>query len=192
MLWLSPPPSTHLHFPPKTHQLPCYTHTAQSVHTNLFAVLCLIPSILPPSLPSSLHPRLPLSLSLPCGCFSVLSLPFMQNYSPFPTNLRGNASNFPIVLLLKHYHKSLFSLMEKKALLFFSGNLCDIWEKKTNITDSYRERGVRVRGKSWVSQLKATLISVCVCMPVIMCVWLCVCVLKYWICISNCVLLWSQ
>lgn len=51
--------STHCHFPSKTHQLPYYTHThvqieRKSVHTNLFAVLCLIPSI-PPPLPSIPH-----------------------------------------------------------------------------------------------------------------------------------------
>lgn len=71
----------------------------------------------------------------------------MQNYSPFPTNLWGNASNFPIVLLLKYYHKSLFSFMEKKVLLVFLGNLCDICEKKTNITVSYREQVKGWEGK---------------------------------------------
>ena len=67
--------------------------------------------------------------------------------------------------------------MEKTVSLIFLGNLCDTCEKSTNITGSYREiEGRKVREKGRVSQLKATNISVCDH------VWLCMCVVKYWIC----------
>lgn len=129
--------STHCHFPPKTHQLPYFTHTRIAVSSHNFA-RCVVWCD-PSSFPSSLHLCLHFSLSLPCRCSSVLPFPFMQNYSPFPRNLWRNATNFPIVLLLKHCHNSLFPLKEKRHCSFFRQPVWYLWER-TNITDSYREK----------------------------------------------------
>lgn len=66
----------------------------------------------------------------------------MQNYSPFAANLWRKASNFPVVLLLKHYHNRLFSLKEKKGIAFFFFFTQPVWcfWKGSTIRDSYRGR----------------------------------------------------
>lgn len=138
-----------------------------------FTQTCLLRSVWfhPSFIPSSLPPL----VFLPRGCFSILSLPFMQNYSPFPTNLSGNTQNSLIVLPLKLYHTSLFPIIEKRYFLFFKA-ICVIL-KKRQIYQTPTERGERKEGEEGVTTEGDTYLLT---------VWLYMCMVKYSIRFWNC------
>lgn len=103
----------------------------------------------PPSA-SIMFPSLPLFVSLPRERFSVSLFSIHTELFTVCGKSRRNASNFPIVLLQKHYHNRLFSLKEKGFLslsLFFSDDLCDICEKGRVLEIATGRGGLGERGK---------------------------------------------